>query len=82
VAELQSSDGDRRLRRKLFIALELAVGQRLPDCFLDLALRRNAKRLEELPDAGVEDVLVHGCFLFGIELWNTGGDRRFPAAEA
>src|SRR5205823_1220933 len=58
--EPERLDPKRHLRGKRLVALQLAVGHRLLYRHLDLALGMNAHRLQELADAHVEGVFVHG----------------------
>jgi hypothetical protein len=61
--ESERADGDGRLRRQHLVAFDPALGYCLADGFLDLALGGDADLLQKLPDAGVEDILVHDRLL-------------------
>src|SRR5258708_7909377 len=56
-------DGHGGFRRPALIAFEVTLGQLLAHGFFDLALSGDPQGLEELADAGVEDVLVHDHLL-------------------
>jgi hypothetical protein len=61
----QAGLGDRYGSRglQLFIAGEIALGDRLPYGRLDIALRSDSDLLQELPDAHVEGIFVHEMLL-------------------
>src|SRR5262245_50287193 len=60
VGEADAAERHRRAGGEVLIALEPALREGLGDRLFDLALGGHAERLEELPNAGVEDVFVHG----------------------
>src|SRR6185295_1963008 len=57
--KIQAAERHHRLGGEFFVALELALGERGAHRLLDLALGRDAQRLEEFADAVVEDVFIH-----------------------
>src|SRR5262249_23667944 len=63
VGEADAAERHRRAGGEGLIALEPALRKGLTDRLFDLALGGHAERLEKLPNAGVEDVFVHGHLL-------------------
>src|SRR5262245_48641901 len=63
VGQFDPANHDHRLGRQFFIALETALGDRLPHRLLDLALPGDAECLEKLADTRIEAVLVHRSLL-------------------
>src|SRR5262249_45815791 len=60
VGEADAAERHRRAGGEGLIAFEPALHKGLADRLFDLALGGHAERLEKLPNAGVEDVFVHG----------------------
>src|SRR5262245_28382860 len=63
VGEADAAERHRRAGGGGLIALEPALRKGVADRLFDLALGGHAERLEKLPNAGVEDVFVHGHLL-------------------
>src|SRR5215470_12415195 len=63
VGEADAAERHRRAGGEGLIPLEPALRKGLADHLFDLALGGHAERLEKLPNAGVEDVFVHGHLL-------------------
>src|SRR5262249_32256789 len=63
VGEADAAERHRRAGGEGLIALEPALRKGVADRLFDLALGGHAERLEKLPNAGVEDVFVHGHLL-------------------
>src|SRR5205814_255977 len=66
--QLQAGDLQGHLRRQRLAATERLGGEALGHRLLDLALRVDAHRLEELADAEVEGFLIHGVSVCGTTL--------------
>src|SRR5262249_44652136 len=60
---VDAADGHRAGRRELLVALELTLRQSLAYGLLNFALGSHRQYLEEFPNAGVENVLIHDRLL-------------------
>ena len=68
VRQSDVADGEHHMRLEARLALELALGGRLADRLLDLALRGDADDLEKLAQRGIQGLFVHGALLGGTGL--------------
>src|SRR6185312_13634605 len=59
VRKRDAADGQHHLRRQFLVALQRAGLDGVAHGLFDLALRGDADLLQEFPQAGVEDILVH-----------------------
>src|SRR5712691_5973717 len=64
--EFEPRDFQRDRGRELLITLDRAARPRLGDGLLDLALRSDPHHLQELANAQIETVIVHGCPLVSV----------------